>query len=297
MGTDCQIRVTRGKAQAAILAVDTAWRLLVGLDLRWSRFRPDSELSWFNSQASAVVDDGPIWIQVSNEMAALLSAMIWAHSYSEGWVDAALLPEVIAAGYDKDFELVRADTAQRDPEVVVGGARWSKLEHMAVRDTTCEIDAPVTVDSGGVGKGLAADLLAQVLMGQGARGAVVNLGGDIRAIGCDHDGRPWRIVVSDPTEAALLADWSVSDAGVATSSTAIRRWVGGHHLIDPHTGRPSTTDAATVSVVDSDALGAEVAAKTALLMGVTAGAKWLSERKLSAVMVTAGGQVIRVVSN
>lgn len=300
MGTDCQVRVAHAAPRSAAAAADAAWQLLVRLDHCWSRFRLDSELSAFNRYAGRAVDGDTI--DVSSEMAALLSAMTWAYSYSDGWVDASLLPEVIAAGYDVDIAEVKARAGRVEPSATGGSTdRWSRLEHLYLGADRCTFTGPVVVDSGGVGKGLAADLVSQVVMSDSASGTVINLGGDIRAVGCDHDGRPWRVTVQSPAVAPplggddpFLAEWFVSDAGVATSSTDLRRWAGGHHLIDPWTRRPSETDVVTVSVVHAEALAAEVATKTALLMGSNEGLDWLRDHNLAAVVVTRDGRVTRV---
>ncbi|NQU38254.1 MAG: FAD:protein FMN transferase [Actinobacteria bacterium] len=120
------------------------------------------------------------------------------------------------------------------------------------------------------------------------------MGGDIRAIGTDQFGRPWKVLAGDErgSNPDCLAQWDITDAGVATSSIARRKWAGGHHLIDPHTGRPSETDVLAATVVAGDALAAEVSAKTALLMGFADGADWLRDRSLTGVLTGRDGSVL-----
>src|SRR5207302_11099908 len=84
------------------------------------------------------------------------------------------------------------------------------------------------VDLGGVGKGWLADRLAERL-----ENAVVNLGGDLRALGAGPGGEGWTTGLCDGSAVR------VTDAGIATSGRAGRRWAGGHHLVDPRTGRPA----------------------------------------------------------
>lgn len=297
MGTHCQVRATCADAAEALAAVDVGWQQITECEQLWSRFIPDSELSCLNNSAN----QSSTPVEVSELTALLISAMLWAYSYSSGWVDASLLPQIIAAGYDRDFsQISKAPTTPPVwtpiPGVRNGTSPRARMDSVSLEDRRLIRSEPVALDSGGVGKGLAADVVAQAIVDAGADGALVNLGGDIRAIGCDQYGRPWTVQAFDERQAGpgALTEWDVEDAGVATSSTARRRWNGGHHLIDPHTGIPSKTDVLAVTVVHKDALTAETAAKTALLMGRCAGISWLQERGTTAVITARDGSITRL---
>lgn len=78
---------------------------------------------------------------------------------------------------------------------------------------------------------------------------------------------------------------------VATSSTASRRWNGGHHLIDSRNGRPADTDLLAVTVVGPIASDAEICAKVALVLGRKAGLAWLSDvAQTEALLIGTDGQ-------
>ena len=134
----------------------------------------------------------------------------------------------------------------------------------------------MTLDPGGIGKGLAADLVVASLLAKGAEGVLVSLGGDLAAAGTSPTTDGWLVDIEDPLDTErVVRTVTISGGGVATSSTTIRRWSapdGGihHHVIDPRTGRPSTTDLAAVTVVAPCGWQAEAAA-TALLLSGTAG--------------------------
>src|SRR6185503_2885871 len=98
-------------------------------------------------------------------------------------------------------------------EIMIGGVR---------------LPAGCGFDPGGIGKGLAADKVVADLIGAGAVGACVNLGGDLRVAGDAPNGDAWTIAVEDPWSCDALADIGVRYGAVATSSIARRRWsVGG----------------------------------------------------------------------
>ena len=110
-------------------------------------------------------------------------------------MDASLLHAVVAAGYDRDFAEIAAAQLENQParnngfraEGSVRTKEWNGFLFTGNRLTRTQY---VTLDSGGIGKGLAADLVAESIVAAGAKGALVDLGGDIRAIGVDQHGRP-----------------------------------------------------------------------------------------------------------
>jgi thiamine biosynthesis lipoprotein len=133
------------------------------------------------------------------------------------------------------------------------------------------LPAGIGFDPGGIGKGLAADLLCDEMMAAGAGGVCVNLGGDIRVAGSGPDGAAWTIAVEHPWSPEPIALLGLADGAVATSTTLRRRWQtdgeARHHLIDPQTGLPSETDITLATVVAAHAWVAEVLAKAVLLAG------------------------------
>jgi thiamine biosynthesis lipoprotein len=126
-------------------------------------------------------------------------------------------------------------------------------------------------DPGGIGKGLAADMIVTELMGAGANGACANLGGDVRVAGTGPEGEGWTVAVQHPLSNAPLALAGIGEGAVATSTTLKRRWANGkdwsHHLIDPRSGQPSDSKLSFVSVIAAEAWMAEVLAKAVLING------------------------------
>ena len=270
MGTACSITVVGDPSSASRTALGL-WQLLVLLEQGWSRFREDSELSRLNRMCAAA--ESPVKATPSATMRLLLRAMLWAHQESTGFVDSALLHEVVAAGYD--------DTFTRASRRAVAPPRHSTPSVAALGFEADAVVLPpgLALDSGGVGKGLAADLLASAASQH--LGALVDLGGDIRVGGSDANGRPWRVGIADerdPDGGALSASWDLIDGGIATSSITRRRWRGGHHLIDPTTKRPSQSDVAAVTVEADTTLAAETYAKTAVIGGADFAREWLPTR-------------------
>lgn len=122
----------------------------------------------------------------------------------------------------------------------------------------------------------------------------MDAGGDIAA-SAPPDGEPgWLIGVADPHDPdRTLAFLCLPRGGVATSGRDHRRWRRDgrwrHHLLDPRTGLPSTTDVLAATVFATDTVAAETAAKAALLLGSSAGLDWLERRSLAGLLVRENG--------
>jgi thiamine biosynthesis lipoprotein len=160
--------------------------------------------------------------------------------------------------------------------------------------------AGVELDLGATAKALAADRAARAAAEAAGCGVLVSLGGDLAVAG-DSPAGGWPVRLADDHAAPLAADGptvAVSSGGLASSSTAVRRWRTRdgalHHVVDPRTGRPADTPWRTVSVAAASCIDANVASTAALVLGEEAPA-WLAGRCLPARLVAAsGGRAVAV---
>lgn len=266
LGSTCEL-LSLGSGQAALERCEQRVR---EAEARFTRFLRDSELAGLNAS------DGR-YLPVSPEMFAMLEAALWAFTESEGLVNAAVLPALVSAGYDRPFR-----QGLNEPAVLTS-AQLPPLPEVLILDpaTRSAALAPgAALDLGGIAKGALADSLIDEL----GDDAVCNLGGDVRVRGAGPEGDGWHIGLCDRSAVAL------TDGAVCTSGTTRRRWGQSmHHLIDPRTGMPAKTDLAEVSVVTDSALRGEVYAKCAMLLGAAAGAAFLEGRGVHYALVPAVG--------
>ena len=243
----------------ADLAAAQAW--LARMHDRLTRFSPDSELSRFNAAAGR-------WTALSPELEALLRGSLRAYEDSGGLVHAGVLPALLAAGYTRDF--AAGPTAASGTPVIAPPLP----DMLEVQGHRARLRAGTSIDLGGIAKGWLADRAVERI----GLNALANLGGDLCARGAGPDGNGWPVGFGTAT--VLLRDM-----GAATSGTEGRRWGPRlHHLIDPRTGLPADTDLAEVSVLAATGAEAEVLAKTALLLGREAGARFLAQRSLGSYL-------------
>jgi thiamine biosynthesis lipoprotein len=265
MGSDAHIVVVGDENRAAGL-LTAAWRRIDELEHRWSRFLPDSEVSALNQAAGMPVI-------VSDDTVLLVERARQAWRHTGGRYDPTVGAALAAHGYDRDFDDVaggvdtRPEPARPAPGLAEVGLD-PDLGLVMLPEDAC-------FDPGGIGKGLAADLVVDMLLDAGAEGALVNLGGDLRAEGRPPTPDGWSITVTDPLHPGHeMVRLAIPHGAVATTSRMRRHWPTpageAHHLIDPATGRPTGTDVAAVTVVAAEAWWAEIVAKALFVGGPSA---------------------------
>jgi len=257
MGSDAHVIVVGGEPAL----INGAVKRISDLEERWSRFLENSEISELNRKAGT-------FVPVSSETVTLIQRAMEAWRLSGGAFDPTLLGAVLRAGYDRPFDqLVEAPPRRNE----LGSLLGAGSADISIRENGVRLPARTGFDPGGIGKGLAADVVCAELVAAGADGACVNLGGDVRVTGTGPDGGGWTIAVDHPWSPLPIAVLGLSGGAVATSTTLRRRWeLNGeprHHVIDPQTGLPSDTDLTLATVVTGDAWVAEVLAKAVLLAG------------------------------
>jgi thiamine biosynthesis lipoprotein len=290
MGSTAHVIVVGGDRMLATRARDR----LGALEQLWSRFIADSEVSRINAAAGRAV-------AVSPDTRLLLRLALEGHRFTAGRFDPTVLPAVIAAGYDRTFDSINgaaiADGSATTAAAVVGPAGVELDDD----EGTVRLPFGVAFDPGGIGKGLAADLVATELIELGAAGTCVNVGGDLRVVGDAPDGEVWRVEVHDPRGGAPLGIVALANGAVATSSRGRRHWTSidgteHHHLIDPRTGTSASTSVLAATVIASEGWRAEVLAKVAFLDGLSPsaskGPRWLDRLGVAALVVHDSGIVM-----
>ncbi len=265
------------------------------LDSCWTRFDPASELSRLNAGRRGS------WFAASPDMLTLAQHALLSWRRSAGWCDPFQADRLAALGYDRDFAEVDGPEPPGPPTRLPRMRRRGRPPlRIDARSQRLMLAAGASLDSGGIGKGLAADLVTRELLDAGALGALVNLGGDLRCAGQPPAGG-WEVSLDDAWRPGEPSGWMIrlQTGAVATSSPLQRRWryadgSWGHHLIDPRTGAPMAARFAAVSVVARSGWVAEYLTKTVLLAPETVARQQLRRAVAAAVVTEAGGERRRI---
>lgn len=268
MGSPCELRLHARTPAIAEAAAAAARAVIERLEARYSRYRPDSLTTRINAAAGTDAR-----IEVDEETAALLDYAATAHAQSGGRFD----PTSGVLRRIWDFRSGRVP-AQAEIDALLPLVGWPQVEW--TRPTIRLPRAGMELDFGGWVKEYAADAAAQACREHGITHGLVELGGDIRVIGPQADGTPWRVGVRHPRDASKpLAIVDLVEGAIASSGDYERCMViDGRryaHILDPRSGWP-VSGLAAVSVLAPSCLLAGTAATIAMLHGA-AGRDWLRQ--------------------
>ena len=256
MNCAVHVVVVAPSAESARRALLTARRMVEDREQRWSRFLPDSEIAVLNRNTGRPVI-------VGDDTFSLVARAIGAATATDGVFDPTIGSTLVAAGYDRSFELLgtRGRVNEEQPPSSLDGSRSEAgraatdvpapgIAGIELHSTSKAIVLPAgtMIDLGGIAKGATADAVVERLLppadltdrrggdegdggggashtGDGAAivGCCVNIGGDLRAAGVSPDDRGWTITLDCPGSDATRAI-AVAAGGVCTSTITRRRW-------------------------------------------------------------------------
>lgn len=216
--------------------------------------------------------------------ASLLDVLASAYVVSErsgGAFDPTVAPLVDAWGFGP-VDVLPPDSAE--VEALRGLVGYTLLRPDSAAGTLAKPRPGVRIDLSGIAKGYAAQRIARALAALGYRSALVDVGGEVSALGSHADGRPWRVALEGPGDSAprALGTIDLTDESVATSGDFRNyyeeRGVLYAHIIDPRTGYPIRFRGFSVSVVHADGAMADAWATALTVLGPEEGFE-LAERE------------------
>ncbi len=287
LGTSVDLLLTHEPSLELASAVVRS--VLEQVDLTYSRFREDSELSRLNASPGRSTHVSPL-------LAEAIDVALRAARLTDGAVDPTVGRAMRLVGYDDDFPRLALG---RDRPIVlrqeaIPGWRGVRFDRNA---QTVVLPHGVELDLGSTGKALAADLAAaavQLVIPTG--GTLVALGGDIATAG-DPPPDGWPVLTAEDSATPPDSPGEVIAllrGAIATSSTTVRRWsrdgVTLHHLIEPSTGFPVRGPWRTATVLAGSCVEANTASTAAIVRGASA-VEWLEVSGLLARLVSETGAV------
>lgn len=246
-----------------------------------SRTREDTDIAKLNA-----ADGAPLTL--SDEGAKLLSTALDLSAATNGAYDPTVAPLTDLWGIGTEHQKVPSQSEIDAALQNVG------IAHVHENGDAVTLDSGSKIDLGGIAKGYAADLCADILKSADADGLLV-LGGNIYAVGT-NEGKDWNIGIADPDEPTdTVAAVAVHDLSVVTSGDYERYFeqdgVRYHHIFDPKTGYPAASGLRSVTVIDENSTRADALTTALFVMGADEGRAYCEENGIAAVFVTADKQV------
>lgn len=254
MGTIAELTVVHRDEAVAQSALEAALAELRWVETTMTRFSPTSDIGRANLGAA---HEGVV---VNAETAKLVERALRWSSAAAGRFDPALGAASELWDVTNRHEPPPADQVAR----YANRSFWRHVD-LSVgsgKGVLRYTDADVHVDLGGIGKGYSIDRAVQALRDRGIEHAIVNLGGDLYALGESPEGGAWRVGIKSPDDERQVArTFEVSNRAVATSGDYERffryRGTRYHHLMDPETAAPRRTNVRSVTVLADRCVDAE----------------------------------------
>ena len=243
--------------------LDDCFKLMQYYENTLSRTRQDSDVSHINQahgKAAEVSEDTIEVIQKALEYCAL----------SEGALDITIAPVVSLWNFQEG-----AEPAFPDDEVLADALSHIDYQAVIIEGNTVTLTDPeASIDLGAIAKGYISDKLKELLIKEGCKSALINLGGNVLTVGTKPDGSAWNIGIRRPfgeTAYDILDKVAVKDLSVITSGTYERYFIYDgkvfHHILDPETGYPVRNGLTSVTILSAEAADGDALSTACFVLG------------------------------
>ncbi len=258
LGTVIEIKIVDADPQKAKQALADAFSEIRRIEKRMSHFDPNSALSQLNRQGYSE----------DKELYVLILKAVEISKISDGGFDITVGPLMNLWDFKAKVPRVPTEQQIRQAKVNIG----YKNINFDSNKNRIMIKKGIDLDLGGIAKGYATDQAIAILQKKGIHTALVNSGGDIRAIG----NKEWHIGLKNPRGNGILAAIIVKNEAVVTSGDYERYFIKEgkryHHILNPSTGYPAD-QCQSVTVIAPTATEAVALAKGIFIAGPEKGLK------------------------
>jgi len=281
MGGVNEISISFPNGEEGSDVINTSIQLVKDLENKYSRYLPDSILSRCNRNSGVE----PVF--VDGETISLIEYADRCFDQSNGLFD--ITSGVLRKVWDFKKKTLPISNEIEKIKKLIG---WSKV--VRTKDSIFLPVQGMEIDLGGVVKEYASDRVAHELKLSGVKHALVNLGGDIHAIGPREDGTPWRVGITNPRNVKkTIASFPLLQGALATSGDyerffehAGKRYC---HILNPKTGWP-VNEFQSVTVCATSCLVAGSLSTIAMLLGKKKGLELLNDSGFPFLAITAEGK-------
>jgi len=251
---------------------------LASINQAMSTYQADSAISQFNRY------QGTDWFPVSENLASVTQNALTVSQQSHGAFDPTVYPLVKLWGFGEKF-------AQQipDPQALQTAKAKVGYENLQVRlqpPALKKNQAEVMLDLSAIAKGYAVDQISTLLTQQGWHNHLVDIGGEVKALGLNARSTGWQIGIEQPdtrqqqvTQGVQLHNTSIATSGNYRNYFEVdgKRY---SHTIDPTTGKPVTHTLASATVIHPQNEWADAYATTLMVLGLEKGLAFAEQYQL-----------------
>jgi thiamine biosynthesis lipoprotein len=268
LGSQCTIKFTTDNdsiAQYILVRIDS------------TLIRLDSLLNFFSVKSLVFELNQKLRIKAPEDIIQLVLLSDSIARITDGLFDISIAPLLEIWGfYEHEFK----NPATADIMVARQLVDYKKIK---IRNDSIILLPNMKLDLGGIAQGYAADRVADILKKHNIKSALINIGGEIVAVGCSPEARPWRIGIKNPYGNGLIETVEIEDMALSTSGDYEKFFVFKDqkypHIINPKTGFPAQ-NFSSITVFASNAALADAFATAVAIMGPDKGSKFLDSLEI-----------------
>jgi len=286
LGTIIRLRLYGGDSK---FAIDEAQKRIFEIDDRMSAFKCNSEISKINNNAGGYAQE------ISEDTLFVIKKAMQYSELSTGAFDPTVRPLVALWGIGTENASIPEEKKIKETlplvnyrDIIIDEKNHTvKLNH-----------ANQSIDLGSIAKGYAADEVADILHRNGVASAIIDLGGNIYALGYKPDGTKWDIGIQDPlgSRESYIGVANVADKSVVTSGNYERYFLSNgkrfHHILDPRNGYPSENGLISATIISDFSIDGDALTTCIYVMGIEKGMKLLeSFEGVESILITEDKEV------
>lgn len=244
-----------------------------------------------NSEIYAINHSGGQKVEVGEETNELISFALDMAKDTDGALEPTIYPVLRVWGFTGEENRI---PSEKEIQQLLQKVGYEKVE----MDESCvRLDADMMLDLGAVGKGYAGDVAADLLRENGITSALLDIGGNIQAVGTKPDGSDWRLGLRDPFSGGMLGVICVSDLAVVTSGNYERYFVGEDgkqygHIMNPDTGYPVENELASVTIIAREGKLCDALSTSLFVMGLDKATDyWRQKQNFEMILITGDGKI------
>lgn len=260
----------------------------------------EEEIRRLESEWSVTDENSEIWkvnhsggetVTLSGETAQIVQFALDMAEQTDGALEPTIYPVLTAWGFTTDENRIPEEDEISSLLENVG------YEKVQLDGDQITLPAGMELDLGAVGKGYAGDLAAELLEDQGITSALLDIGGNIQAVGSRPDGSDWRLGLRNPYGEGTVGVLSVSDCAVVTSGNYERYFVGSDgkeygHIIDPETGRPADNGLVSVTIIADEGKMGDALSTSMFVKGLDGAEEyWRAHQDFEMILITEDGRI------
>lgn len=248
----------------------------------------ENEFSVTSEQSDtwAINHSNGVSVNVSQDTMTLLQTAIDIGKKTNGALDITLYPVLSLWGFTTDTYQVP------EPEILEETLSLVDYTKISLSEDAVQISAGMQLDFGALAKGYASDCVINILSESGVESALVNLGGNVQALGTKPDGTTWKVGIQNPfLESEQICILDIADCAVITSGNYERYFTQDGknywHIIDANDGYPADNGLVSVTIVGKSGLLCDSLSTALFVLGTDKAIDyWKNQGDFDMILVT-----------